>query len=151
MDRQAQRDIRRKLNCLQFAQECGSNVLACRFSTSCPRGAGKTVLHVHDELAFGPAHTDEDTPWIRCVEGFLEVFHLTLDQLTHAGPTDSRTAAVVGAKPVVFCEIQNALAVRVPRGGDAGTREGNFTLTTELFPCGPHRCLAAKLGLVRQR
>ena len=30
MDRQAQRDIRRKLNCLQFAQECGSNVLACR-------------------------------------------------------------------------------------------------------------------------
>ena len=30
MDRQAQRDIRRKLNCLQFPQECGSNVLACR-------------------------------------------------------------------------------------------------------------------------
>ncbi len=30
MDRQAQRDIRRKLNCLQFAQERGSNVLACR-------------------------------------------------------------------------------------------------------------------------
>jgi len=27
MDRQAQRDIRRKLNCLQFAQECGSVVL----------------------------------------------------------------------------------------------------------------------------
>ena len=30
MDRQAQRDIRRKLNCLQFAQECGSVVLTCR-------------------------------------------------------------------------------------------------------------------------
>jgi len=30
MDRQAQRDIRRKLNCLRFAQEHGSNVLACR-------------------------------------------------------------------------------------------------------------------------
>ena len=30
MDRQAQRDIRRKLNCLIFAQEQGSNVLACR-------------------------------------------------------------------------------------------------------------------------
>ena len=30
MDRQAQRDIRRKLNCLRFAQERGSNVLACR-------------------------------------------------------------------------------------------------------------------------
>ena len=26
MDRQAQRDIRRKLNCLQFAQDCGSVV-----------------------------------------------------------------------------------------------------------------------------
>jgi hypothetical protein len=30
MDRQAQRDIRRKLNCLKFAQEHGSDVLACR-------------------------------------------------------------------------------------------------------------------------
>jgi len=30
MDRQAQRDIRRKLNCLQFAQDCGSVVLTCR-------------------------------------------------------------------------------------------------------------------------
>ena len=30
MDRQAQRDIRRKLNCLRFAQEHGSNLLACR-------------------------------------------------------------------------------------------------------------------------
>jgi transposase InsO family protein len=30
MDRQAQRDIRRKLNCLEFAQECGSNALAGR-------------------------------------------------------------------------------------------------------------------------
>ncbi len=30
MDRQAQRDIRRKLNCLRLAQERGSNVLACR-------------------------------------------------------------------------------------------------------------------------
>ena len=30
MDRQAQRDIRRKLNCIIFAQEQGSNVLACR-------------------------------------------------------------------------------------------------------------------------
>jgi hypothetical protein len=30
MDRQAQRDIRRKLNCLRFAQERGSNVLAYR-------------------------------------------------------------------------------------------------------------------------
>ena len=30
MDRQAQRDIRRKLNCLRFAQERRSNVLACR-------------------------------------------------------------------------------------------------------------------------
>ena len=30
MDRQAQRDIRRKLNCLIFAQEQGNNVLACR-------------------------------------------------------------------------------------------------------------------------
>ncbi len=30
MDRQAQRDIRRKLNCLMFAPEHGSDVLACR-------------------------------------------------------------------------------------------------------------------------
>ena len=30
MDRQAQRDIRRKLNCLRFTQAHGSNVLACR-------------------------------------------------------------------------------------------------------------------------
>ena len=30
MDRQAQRDIRRKLKCLQFAQDCGSVVLTCR-------------------------------------------------------------------------------------------------------------------------
>jgi len=30
MDRQAQRDIRQKLNCLKFAQECGSNALAGR-------------------------------------------------------------------------------------------------------------------------
>ena len=30
MDRQVQRDIHRKLNCLQFAQECGSVVLTCR-------------------------------------------------------------------------------------------------------------------------
>jgi len=30
MDRQAQRDIRRKLKCLQFAQDCRSVVLTCR-------------------------------------------------------------------------------------------------------------------------
>ena len=30
MDRQAQRDIRRKLKCLQFAEDCGSVILSCR-------------------------------------------------------------------------------------------------------------------------
>ena len=30
MDRQAQRDIRRKSKCLQFAQDCRSVVLTCR-------------------------------------------------------------------------------------------------------------------------
>jgi len=32
MGRQAQRDIRRKFNCLQFAQACGSVVLTCHRS-----------------------------------------------------------------------------------------------------------------------
>lgn len=39
MDRQAQRDIRRKLNCLRFAQERGSNVLA----TSHPEKLAKMI------------------------------------------------------------------------------------------------------------
>jgi hypothetical protein len=38
MDRQAQRDIRRKLNCLQFAQDCGNVLLTCRKFGKKPAG-----------------------------------------------------------------------------------------------------------------
>ena len=70
MDRQAQRDIRRKLNCLQFAQECGSVVNTdYRPKQSKTHGMGKlqqNALKILEALAveYGVDAEPDDPVWI---------------------------------------------------------------------------------------
>jgi len=74
MDRQAQRDSHRKLNCLKFAQECGSNAPACRIY-----GVSKSSFYYGKAGYREKGEADDEGHWCS-LKHFIVAGHLIRQQ-----------------------------------------------------------------------
>ena len=105
--------------------------------------------HLDDDRALGLRAADEHTTGVRRIQRFFDIFHLTFDELAHAGVAYPRTTAVSGTQTMVLGQIQDRLAGGVPGSGESRAHKRYLHFTGQLLSRAPRWRLAEKSSLFR--